>query len=138
MLSRYRHGAAGDDVLVVDDEADTRARLTAMLNRSGFKVRAAADGPTALAMTAEVAPAVVLLDLLMPDMDGFSVLKALRARAEWQHIPVVVLTAKDITPAERQFLQGEADQILTKGTTSFRELAEQLRGLAPAKEPAAG
>ena len=138
VLSRYRHGAAGDDVLVVDDEADTRARLTAMLNRSGFKVRAAADGPTALAMTAEVAPAVVLLDLLMPDMDGFSVLKALRARAEWQHIPVVVLTAKDITPAERQFLQGEADQILTKGTTSFRELAEQLRGLAPAKEPAAG
>ena len=132
VLSRYRVGAAGDDILVVDDDDDTRTRLTTMLNRSGFKVRAAADGATALAMAEEIAPAVVLLDLMMPDMDGFNLLKALRAREEWRQIAVVVLTAKDITASERLYLQGEADQVLTKGNTTYRELAEQLRGLTSA------
>ena len=132
ILSRYRVGAAGDDILVVDDDDDTRTRLTTMLNRSGFKVRAAADGATALAMAEEIAPAVVLLDLMMPDMDGFNLLKALRAREEWRQIAVVVLTAKDITASERLYLQGEADQVLTKGNTTYRELAEQLRGLTSA------
>ena len=136
VLARYRLGAIGDDILVVDDDADTRTRLTAMLNRSGFKVRAAADGPTALTMAEEAKPAVVLLDLMMPDMDGFTVLKKLRAREDWQDIAVVILTAKDITADERRFLQGEADQILTKGNTTFRELAEQLRGLSPVVTPA--
>ena len=97
VLSRYRLSAIGDDILIVDDDDDTRTRLTAMLNRSGFKVRAASDGATALTMTGEAKPAVVLLDLMMPDMDGFMVLKALRAREDWQDITVVILTAKDIT-----------------------------------------
>ncbi|MDT7952038.1 MAG: response regulator [Acetobacteraceae bacterium] len=135
VLARYRLSAIGDDILVVDDDDDTRTRLTAMLNRSGFKVRAAADGATALAMTEEAKPAVVLLDLMLPDMDGFMVLKSLRARDEWKDITVVILTAKDITADERQILQGEADQILTKGNTTYRELAEQLRGLSPAPMP---
>ncbi len=133
VLARYRRSAAGGDVLVVDDDPDTRHRLTTMLNRTGFTVRAAADGPAALALAEQAKPAIVLLDLVMPGMDGFAVLKALRARPEWQDISVVVLTAKDITAAERAFLEGEADQVLTKGNTSFRELAEQLRGLAPAQ-----
>ena len=133
VLARYRQSAVGDDILVVDDDDDTRTRLTTMLNRSGFKVRAAADGVTALTMTEEAKPAIVLLDLMMPDMDGFTVLKKLREREEWHDIAVVILTAKDITPAERNFLQGEADQILTKGNTTFRELADQLRGLIPAQ-----
>jgi PAS domain S-box-containing protein len=136
VLARYRHSAAGDDILVVDDDDNTRTRLTTMLNRSGFKVRAAADGQAALAMTEEAKPAIVLLDLMMPDMDGFMLLKKLRAREEWEDIAVVVLTAKDITASERQYLQGEADQILTKGNTTYRELADQLRGLIPAAAPA--
>ena len=131
VLARYRQSAVGDDILVVDDDDDTRTRLTTMLNRSGFKVRAAADGPSALAMAEEAKPAIVLLDLMMPDMDGFTVLKELRSREGWNDIAVVILTAKDITPAERVFLQGEADQILTKGNTTYRELADQLRGLIP-------
>ena len=135
VLARYRLSAIGDDILVVDDDADIRTRLTAMLNRSGFKVRAASDGPTALTMAEEAKPAIVLLDLMMPDMDGFTVLKKLRAREDWQDIAVVILTAKDITADERRFLQGEADQILTKGSTTYRELAEQLRGLSPAIAP---
>ncbi len=131
VLARYRQSAVGDDILVVDDDDDTRTRLTTMLNRSGFKVRAAADGPSALAMADEAKPAIVLLDLMMPDMDGFTVLKQLRSRPDWEDIAVVILTAKDITPAEREFLHGEADQILTKGNTTYRELADQLRGLIP-------
>ncbi|MGI4797721.1 MAG: response regulator, partial [Janthinobacterium lividum] len=94
---------------------------------------AAAEGATALTMTEEAKPAIVLLDLMMPDIDGFTVLKKLRDREEWHDIAVVILTAKDITTAERNFLQGEADQILTKGNTTFRELADQLRGLIPAQ-----
>ena len=56
----------------------------------------------------------------------------MRAREEWRQIAVVVLTAKDITASERLYLQGEADQVLTKGNTTYRELAEQLRGLTSA------
>ena len=133
-LSRYRRRAVGGDVLVVDDDAVTRHRLTTMLNRSGFAVRAAASGAAALAMAEQARPAIILLDLLMPDMDGFAVLKALRPKPGWQDIAIIVLTAKDLTASERMFLQGEADQILTKGSTTFRELAEQLRGLEPVKE----
>ncbi len=133
-LSRYRRSAAGGDVLVVDDDDDTRYRLSTMLNRSGFTVRSASSGAAALAMADQARPAIILLDLLMPDMDGFTVLKTLRARPGWEDIVVIVLTAKDLSASERAALQGEADQILTKGSTTFRELAEQLRGLEPVKE----
>ena len=116
-------------VLVVDDDADTRERLRATLARRGIDVATAADGREALDMVARGRPSLVLLDLLMPGMDGFAFLKALRARPAGGTIPVVILTALDVTEADRQRLR-EADLVLSK-SDGLQDLADRLRALVP-------
>jgi CheY-like chemotaxis protein len=68
-----------------------------------------------------------VLDLMMPTMDGFAFLAALRQREEWRTIPIVVLTAKDLTPDERQRLNGSVAQILLKGASSREDLLDEVR-----------
>ena len=65
----------------------------------------------------------------MPEMDGFGFLRVLRAKAEWRDIPVVVLTAKDVTADDRRRLAGQADRVLQKGQLSLSDLADALRSL---------
>lgn len=127
IIDRYRHVQATADVLVVDDDAGARERLRVMLERDGWRVTDAANGREALARVAEAMPALILLDLMMPIMDGFDFLAALRARADGCDIPVVVLTAKDVTKAERARLEQQADGVVTKGSVSLRDLARELR-----------
>jgi len=131
---------AGDGpirVLVVDDDADTRERLQALLRREGWSVATAENGAVALEEVARETPCLILLDLMMPEMDGFTFLRELRARAEWCAIPVVVLTAKDITAEDRRHLDGRADRVIQKGSMSLRDLAGELRRLVADGEPAA-
>ncbi len=118
----------GGDVLVVDDDVDTRDRLRAVLEKGGWKVREGANGVEALERVAEAVPHLILLDLTMPVMDGFSFLHRLRQTPGCADIPVVVLSARDITSAEREQLK-DADQILSKGETSMRDLTAELRKL---------
>ncbi|MBV8613276.1 MAG: response regulator, partial [Acetobacteraceae bacterium] len=126
IMDRYR--AEGSvDVLVVDDDPDARGRLRAMLERDGWSVTEASDGGEALERVAACHPALILLDLLMPIMNGCDFLAALRARPAWRDIPVVVLTAKDVTASERAQLERQADEVLIKGTISLSELARDLR-----------
>ena len=125
---------AGGCALVVDDDPDMRGRLHTVLARGGWTVREAANGAEALALLAP-APDLVLLDLTMPVMDGFDFLHRLRATPECRDVPVVVLTARDITPAERGEL-AEADRILKKGETSMTDLAAEMRHLR-LRDPAA-
>ncbi|MEZ6186124.1 MAG: response regulator [Planctomycetota bacterium] len=80
-------------VLIVDDHELNRRLLGALLERKGYRTLHAADGASALAQAREFAPALVLLDLAMPERDGFEVLSDLRRTPETQHIPVVALTA---------------------------------------------
>jgi CheY-like chemotaxis protein len=77
-------------------------------------------------------PWLILLDLMMPEMDGFTFLRTLRSRPQCRDIPVVVLTAKDITAEDRRRLAGQADRVLAKGSTGLAELARELRALLPA------
>ncbi len=123
--------AAPGLALVVDDDADLRARLRTLLEGGGFQVVEAADGQAALAEVDRRVPGLVLLDLTMPVMDGFSFLKALRARPHGRDVPVVVLTARDVTAAERASLAEDADRVVVKGSVSLRKLAKDLRELAP-------
>jgi CheY-like chemotaxis protein len=118
-------------VLVVDDDADLRARLRTLLERGGLPVVEAADGQEALAAMDRHRPGLVLLDLTMPVMDGFAFLRALRARPDERDVPVVVLTARDVTAEERVSLERQADRVVIKGSVSLRELAKDLRELAP-------
>ncbi|WP_375455049.1 response regulator [uncultured Methylobacterium sp.] len=138
VTDRFRPGTAEGPILVVEDDADARERLTTFLERDGFPVRAAEHGRTALEAVAREKPALVLLDLMMPEMDGFGFLRALRTRAEWRDIPVVVLTAKDITAEDRRRLAGQADRVISKGSLSLADLAREVRGLVGMPEPGAG
>ena len=132
VMDRFRE--ADGDVLVVDDDADARYRIRTVLEKDGYTVAEAGDGREALDRVAHAVPRVILLDLTMPVMDGFAFLHALRERPGCADVPVIVLTARDLTKADRTRL-GEANQVLTKGQTSLRELAGELRSLAPPSIP---
>ncbi|TXN00412.1 response regulator [Methylobacterium sp. WL64] len=123
-----RLGTGAGDVLVVDDDADMRERLRSVLERNGWSVREAGDGAEALDRVREATPRLVLLDLTMPVMDGFSFLHRLRAMPGCVEIPVVVLSARDVTTDERRQL-AEADRVLRKGDTSLQDIATELRRL---------
>jgi CheY-like chemotaxis protein len=79
----------------------------------------------ALARLSETRPDIIMLDLMMPEMDGFEFLVEMRSRAEWRDIPVLVVTAKDLTAEERSRLNGDVERVLQKGGA---ELDELLRG----------
>lgn len=132
IMERFR-GDAGN-ILVVDDDADARSRLRTVLERNGWTVSEARDGREALAMVLHSPPQLVLLDLTMPVMDGFAFLHELREKPGMANIPVVVLSARDLDASERRRLEG-ADKVLTKGSTNLRQLAGELRALAPSSIP---
>ena len=127
VMDRYRPPES--DALVIDDDADTRARIRKALERDGWSVTEAENGQDGLDKLSTVRPGIVLLDLTMPVMDGFTFFEAMRSRPEFATIPVVVLTALDLTREDRRRLQG-ASQILHKGDVSLRSLAERLQTLA--------
>ncbi len=125
MLDRI--GAGAGDVLVVDDDAEMRRRLRTVLGRQGFAVREAGDGAEALASVRAARPGLVLLDLTMPVMDGFAFLRALRAMPGGDEVPVVVLSARDLSEEERHDLSA-ADRILRKGDASLQDVAAEEVG----------
>src|SRR5438270_991622 len=101
--------------------------LERTLTREGFPVAVAADGRAGLERLAERRPALILLDLLMPEMDGFEFLTELQRRPEWRAIPVVVVTAKDLTADEQARLSGRVAEVLRKGTYSRDRLLAEVR-----------
>ena len=127
MLHKYRPAQPTGTVLVVEDESATRRMLRRMLRKQGWAVIEAENGCVALERMAEQRPVLIVLDLLMPTMDGFAFIAALRQREEWRTIPVVVLTAKELTPEERQRLNGSVAQILTKSAYSREDMLEEVR-----------
>ena len=114
-------------VLIVEDDADTRDMLQRMLEREGFSVALAADGRAGLDRVAENRPSLILLDLLMPHMNGFEFLAELHTRPEWRSIPVVVVTAKDLTAEEHARLSGQVAEVLRKGAYTRERLLSEVR-----------
>jgi CheY-like chemotaxis protein len=87
----------------------------------------AGNGQEALDMMPDVQPRLILLDLMMPVMDGFGFLAAMRARSEWQHIPVIVITAKDLTGDDRARLAGVVEEVVEKNACTREQLLEHVR-----------
>lgn len=114
-------------ILVVDDHADARRLITRILNAHGdYVVREAGSGAEALADTHRTVPDLVVLDLMMPEMDGFELLERLKAQPHTAHVPVVVVTAKTLTPEEWKRLEGHITRLMTKGDLLSEDLLSEI------------
>jgi PAS domain S-box-containing protein len=121
----------GGRVLVVDDDADTRVVLEEYLREAGFEVTTARHGKEALEKINGETPDAVLLDLLMPVMDGMTFLEHLRAEPRHLGLPVIVLTGKDLSDLERETLGAVTSGIISKGSSVDERLREVLGSLIP-------
>ena len=117
-------------VLVVDDEAGTRELLTEMLESGGFVPVQAANGKAALEALSQVSVSAVLLDLVMPEMDGFELLVRMKEDPGLRNIPVLVLTGKDLTDQEAALLRRETIGLFRKDREWKKELLADLRRAA--------
>jgi CheY-like chemotaxis protein len=123
----YRAAEPTGPVLLVEDDAAAREVTARHLRSQGWEVREAGDGRAALEQLRAARPAVILLDLLMPGMDGFEFVEALRREPAWRTIPVVVVTAADLSAADRERLTGSVQQILQKGSSTPEQLLAEVR-----------
>jgi CheY-like chemotaxis protein len=133
LLRRHERETAPDRVLLVEDDAPTREVMRRMLERAGWTVDEAENGRVALERLAAATPGLILLDLMMPEMDGFEFLEALRRRGEWRAIPVVVLTAKDLSAEDRRRLNGSVARIVQKGASTRDDLLREVCDLVAAR-----
>jgi adenylate cyclase len=129
ILSPLRAASAPGKVLVVDDDEEQRQLVRASLGGRGWTVREAANGRLALDAIAVELPDVILLDLMMPEMDGFELVAALQANAAWRDIPVVVVSALELTAENRRRLSGGVAQVLSKHAFAQAELMARVNAL---------
>ncbi|HEY7066120.1 MAG TPA: response regulator [Chloroflexota bacterium] len=130
VLRRLVHPTAGA-VLAIDDDAPTRALLAAILRGQGFRVTVAGGGVEGLARVATEQPAAIILDLMMPDMDGFEVLERLRADPRTLQVPVVVFSGKELTPDEKRWLTERSAALLRKAPHATEDLVAALQRAVP-------
>jgi CheY-like chemotaxis protein len=128
-LAKYKCDPPPCSVLLVEDDPDSRDLLRTMLTREGWDVTSAGDGVEALAQMERRIPNVILLDLMMPNMDGFEFTAHLSKREAWRKIPVLVVTAKNLTERERARLNGHVERILTKDPLGIDAMLSEVRSL---------
>jgi threonine synthase len=117
-------------ILIADDNAEVRQLLRRILHTQGkYTILEAINGEEALQVARSERPNLILLDLMMPEKDGFSVLDALQKSSETSDIPVVVITAKELTPAEKSRLSGHIQSLMQKGDFLSDDLLDEVRAL---------
>jgi CheY-like chemotaxis protein len=124
---QHKSGDRKTRVLVVDDEAANRDWLKEVLEPAGFEVTLATGGQMAIDMAKANKPDLIMLDLLMPGVNGFDVVEALSAVPATRAIPIMVLTAKNLTVADIAQLNGHVSTILKRGSTGAVDLLGQLQ-----------
>jgi GAF domain-containing protein/CheY-like chemotaxis protein len=133
MIGRFRASARSSQVLLVEDNELQRERVREWLEGQPWIVQEAANGREALAMLQADKPDVILLDLMMPEMDGFAVVAALQKKPEWRDIPVIVITSLDLDAEDRERLNSGVQSVLVKETFRPAELVERIRRLVQTK-----
>lgn len=133
LLQPYCTLSSPASVLVVEDNAENREMIVRQLTKAGWQVLEAENGSKALQVMQREQPGVILLDLMMPEMDGFEFIGELRQHPQWRSLPVIVLTAKDLTLEERQWLAERTQQIYSKGDRSRQLLLDEIRSLIQAQ-----
>jgi len=114
-------------VLIVDDQEEDRELLRRIIEaQDGFEVVEAASGQEAIALVKRVRPHIIILDLLMPEVDGFAVLEAVKADESTRHIPIIVVTAKELTEEDRRLLNHRIEALIQKGLLTQEELLQDV------------
>ncbi|NJN88332.1 MAG: response regulator [Leptolyngbyaceae cyanobacterium SL_7_1] len=131
LLQRYRPSmteqpSTPDRLLIIEDDIPTRELIQDILQKQGWQVSVAANGRVALEQMAILPPSLILLDLMMPEMDGFQFLNVVRHHPDWRSVPVLVITALDLTPTEQRQLNGSVEQVLQKGNYSRDQLLQEV------------
>jgi adenylate cyclase len=120
-------GSVRGRVLLVDDDDIIRRQMRLQLQHNGWDLSEAENGRIALTRLEEVRPDAIVLDLIMPEMDGFEFVDEMRRRPEWRDIPVIVVTSKDLTAEDRSRLNGGVERIIHK--TGREETLREVRGV---------
>jgi adenylate cyclase len=118
----------GGSILVVDDDQISRAGLRNTLQQAGWQVAEADNGQIALTRLNELRPSAILLDLMMPEMDGFEFLDEVSRHEEWREIPIIVITARDVTAEDRARLNGRVESVIQKAGRDdmLRQVSSEL------------
>lgn len=129
-LSRVIHRVTGQspqrNLLLVDDDEDSLDAMSRVLEEAGWQTLRATDGAAALEMLSKTLPAAIVLDLIMPGMDGFEFLERIRADDQLREIPVIVITGKDPDAAEQEFLRERVTTVLRKGKNAGSDLIRTI------------
>jgi PAS domain S-box-containing protein len=131
-------GARPPTALVVDDDPDILVLMRDLLEEEGFQVREADNARAALAALAEERPDVMVLDLMMPGMDGFALIDEVRQQPPFADLPILVVTGKELDEQERERLQGQIQDFLGKDRLTQEKMAQKLRKLGLIRSPAGG
>ena len=129
LIRRHRTRAGPARVLIVEDDADQRQRVRMWLEPLQWLVSEAENGRVAIDQLKEIEPDVILLDLMMPEMDGFQFVAALQEHSAWSRIPVIVITARDLSAEDRERLNSGVELILLKESFNPSDLVDRVRQL---------
>ncbi len=135
IIRRYCDKQTSAPILVVEDDEGSRNLVCNMLEKEGWDVVAVEDAESGLAEVERQQPALILLDLILPGMDGFEFIEAIHINQSWNKIPIVVVTAKDLSPDEHDFLNRSVRMIMKKGVYSRRQLLDIIRETMPDSAP---
>jgi CheY-like chemotaxis protein len=127
LINRLTAVAPQRNILIIDDDASLRRMLKETLSAHDYVVATAAGGEQGLKLAAQIAPDLIILDLMMPKMDGFQVLSRLRTNRRTINIPVIIISAKELSNEERAFLQDGMALFLTKGDHTAQDIREAVR-----------
>jgi CheY-like chemotaxis protein len=127
VLKRHGHVRRASPVLVVEDDAATRSMLRRVLEQDQWTVVEAENGRDGLDRVSEQVPGLVLLDLMMPEVDGFEFLQALRSNGDAAGVPVIVITAKELTADDRRRLNGGVELIVKKSDQNGDDFVQSVR-----------
>jgi len=127
LIERYKLNGSGGNVLIVEDDAPTRQLMRRVFVSEGWRVREAANGRTGLDLLQDDLPDLILLDLIMPEMDGFEFVSSLKTIPTANGVPVVVITGADLSEDDRRHLNGGVEQIIQKPSDGTPSYLDEIR-----------